>query len=322
MSSSLQSEGHDRTGRRLGDGRMRQGARFTCRKSKECERERRIDQRPRGAGAPRGPAADRAGAPARSCSRSHSWPSWAPMSTPAQGQRDFRLRRMLVAADVVRSGAGPGGLAGAARAPTAGSASCGGCWRSRHARAVQRLRPLRRRVCVASATRRSTTFPGSGARASGGRGGVCGSTSKLSPRAARVRARCSCSRSSRFVAARSSSASAVRHVGARMLGAERVLFVGSGPMTPILVRQILAGPRHGLEPVGALTQPENERWPLPVRGSGRPGRGRCRRRAARHRRRAGDRLGRGDGGRAPAGAHLPVPPARASRSARCRRCRP
>jgi exopolysaccharide biosynthesis polyprenyl glycosylphosphotransferase len=56
----------------------------------------------------------------------------------------------------------------------------------------------------------------------------------------------------------------VRHLGARVLGAERVLFVGSGPMTPILVRQILAGPRHGLEPVGVLTQPENERWPLPV----------------------------------------------------------
>jgi len=57
---------------------------------------------------------------------------------------------------------------------------------------------------------------------------------------------------------------AARHVAARVLGAERVLFIGSGPMTPILVRQILASPRHGLEPVGVLRQPENERWPLPV----------------------------------------------------------
>ena len=56
---------------------------------------------------------------------------------------------------------------------------------------------------------------------------------------------------------------AVRHIGAQTLGPERVLFVGSGPMTPILARQILGGPRHGLEPVGVLTQPENERWPLP-----------------------------------------------------------
>jgi exopolysaccharide biosynthesis polyprenyl glycosylphosphotransferase len=61
---------------------------------------------------------------------------------------------------------------------------------------------------------------------------------------------------------------AMRHLGALTLGAERVLFVGSGPMTPILVRQVLAGPRHGMEPVGALTQPENERWPLPVQDLG------------------------------------------------------
>jgi exopolysaccharide biosynthesis polyprenyl glycosylphosphotransferase len=58
--------------------------------------------------------------------------------------------------------------------------------------------------------------------------------------------------------------SLARSFGVRTLGAERVMFVGSGPMTPILVRQMLRQPRHGLEPVGVLTQPENERWPLPL----------------------------------------------------------
>jgi exopolysaccharide biosynthesis polyprenyl glycosylphosphotransferase len=50
----------------------------------------------------------------------------------------------------------------------------------------------------------------------------------------------------------------------RGLGAERVVFVGSGPMTPILVRQLLAQSRHGLQPLGVFTRPENERWPLPL----------------------------------------------------------
>jgi exopolysaccharide biosynthesis polyprenyl glycosylphosphotransferase len=58
--------------------------------------------------------------------------------------------------------------------------------------------------------------------------------------------------------------SLVRAFGLRNLGPERVMFVGSGPMTPILVRQMLQQPRHRLEPVGVLTQPENERWPLPL----------------------------------------------------------
>ena len=59
-----------------------------------------------------------------------------------------------------------------------------------------------------------------------------------------------------------------RNFGLRSLGMERVMFVGSGPMTPILVRQMLAQPRHRLEPVGVLTQPENERWPLPLNAIG------------------------------------------------------
>jgi exopolysaccharide biosynthesis polyprenyl glycosylphosphotransferase len=53
------------------------------------------------------------------------------------------------------------------------------------------------------------------------------------------------------------------------LGMERVMFVGSGPMTPILVRQMLGQRQHGLEPLGVLTQPENERWPLPLPDRGR-----------------------------------------------------
>lgn len=61
---------------------------------------------------------------------------------------------------------------------------------------------------------------------------------------------------------------AVRGVALGRLGPERVMFVGSGRMTPILVRQMLQQPRHGLEPVGVLTQPENERWPLPLNDLG------------------------------------------------------
>jgi exopolysaccharide biosynthesis polyprenyl glycosylphosphotransferase len=49
-----------------------------------------------------------------------------------------------------------------------------------------------------------------------------------------------------------------------MFGSERVIFVGSGPMTPILVRQMVRRPRHGLEAVGVLTRPENNHWPLPL----------------------------------------------------------
>ncbi|HEY6397764.1 MAG TPA: sugar transferase [Solirubrobacteraceae bacterium] len=55
-----------------------------------------------------------------------------------------------------------------------------------------------------------------------------------------------------------------RKLALRMFGSERVIFVGSGPMTPILVRQMLRQPRHGLEAVGVLTRPENNHWPLPL----------------------------------------------------------
>jgi exopolysaccharide biosynthesis polyprenyl glycosylphosphotransferase len=62
---------------------------------------------------------------------------------------------------------------------------------------------------------------------------------------------------------------ALRNLALRFLGMERVMFVGSGPMTPILVRQMLRQPRHGLQPLAVLTQPENERWPLPLPEAGR-----------------------------------------------------
>ena len=55
-----------------------------------------------------------------------------------------------------------------------------------------------------------------------------------------------------------------RKLSLRLFGPERVLFVGSGPMTPILVRQMVRQPRHGLTPVAVLTRAENERWPLPL----------------------------------------------------------
>ncbi len=58
--------------------------------------------------------------------------------------------------------------------------------------------------------------------------------------------------------------SLIRRLSLRLLGAERVLFVGSGPMTPVLVRQLLRQPSHGLELVGALTRMENQEWPLPI----------------------------------------------------------
>jgi exopolysaccharide biosynthesis polyprenyl glycosylphosphotransferase len=59
-----------------------------------------------------------------------------------------------------------------------------------------------------------------------------------------------------------------RKLALRMFGPERVLFVGSGQMTPIVVRQMLRQPRYGLSPVAALTRPENERWPLPLADAG------------------------------------------------------
>jgi exopolysaccharide biosynthesis polyprenyl glycosylphosphotransferase len=62
-----------------------------------------------------------------------------------------------------------------------------------------------------------------------------------------------------------------RRLSRRMLGNERVLFVGSGPMTPVLVRQIMRRPRHGIELVGALTRAENEHWPLPIASLGAVG---------------------------------------------------
>jgi exopolysaccharide biosynthesis polyprenyl glycosylphosphotransferase len=61
----------------------------------------------------------------------------------------------------------------------------------------------------------------------------------------------------------------LRSLALARLGMERVMFVGSGPMTPILVRQMAQQRRHGLEPLAVLTQPENERWPLPLPEAGR-----------------------------------------------------
>ncbi len=59
-----------------------------------------------------------------------------------------------------------------------------------------------------------------------------------------------------------------RRLSRRILGSERVLLVGSGPMTPVLARQVMRQPSHGLEVVGALTRHENEQWPLPVESFG------------------------------------------------------
>jgi exopolysaccharide biosynthesis polyprenyl glycosylphosphotransferase len=59
-----------------------------------------------------------------------------------------------------------------------------------------------------------------------------------------------------------------RKLALRLFGAERVMFVGSGPMTPILVRQMTRQPRHGLQAVAVLTRPENHRWPLPLPDAG------------------------------------------------------
>jgi exopolysaccharide biosynthesis polyprenyl glycosylphosphotransferase len=59
-----------------------------------------------------------------------------------------------------------------------------------------------------------------------------------------------------------------RGLARKLLGMERVMFVGSGPMTPILVRQMVEQRRHGLQPVAVLTQPENEHWPLPLPEAG------------------------------------------------------
>lgn len=53
-----------------------------------------------------------------------------------------------------------------------------------------------------------------------------------------------------------------RSVSVRLLGDERVMFVGSGPMTPILLEQMVRQPRRGLRAIGVLTRSENERWPL------------------------------------------------------------
>jgi exopolysaccharide biosynthesis polyprenyl glycosylphosphotransferase len=70
-----------------------------------------------------------------------------------------------------------------------------------------------------------------------------------------------------FVAALSLR-SILRGLALALLGPERILFVGSGPMTPVLVRQISCRPSHGLEPVGVLTREENRRWPLPLTSLG------------------------------------------------------
>ncbi|HEX3519056.1 MAG TPA: sugar transferase [Solirubrobacteraceae bacterium] len=57
---------------------------------------------------------------------------------------------------------------------------------------------------------------------------------------------------------------AIRHLTSSVLGAERVLLVGSGPLMPLLARQMERSPAHGLLPAAVLTRPENERWPLPL----------------------------------------------------------
>ncbi len=62
-----------------------------------------------------------------------------------------------------------------------------------------------------------------------------------------------------------------RWLARRLLGSERVLFVGSGPMTPVLVRQIQRQPRHGIELVGSLTRAENDDWPLSIDSLGAVG---------------------------------------------------
>jgi exopolysaccharide biosynthesis polyprenyl glycosylphosphotransferase len=46
------------------------------------------------------------------------------------------------------------------------------------------------------------------------------------------------------------------------------MFVGSGPVMPIVARQIMREPQHGLQALAALTRPENERWPLPMPATG------------------------------------------------------
>jgi len=58
--------------------------------------------------------------------------------------------------------------------------------------------------------------------------------------------------------------SMVRDLASLVLGNERVLFIGSGPMMPVLARQVLRNANHGLEVVGVITRSENERWPLPA----------------------------------------------------------
>jgi exopolysaccharide biosynthesis polyprenyl glycosylphosphotransferase len=62
-----------------------------------------------------------------------------------------------------------------------------------------------------------------------------------------------------------------RKLSLHLFGAERVMFVGSGPMMPILARQMVRQPRHGLQAVAALTRPENEQWPLPMLSVGAMG---------------------------------------------------
>lgn len=62
-----------------------------------------------------------------------------------------------------------------------------------------------------------------------------------------------------------------RKLSRRVLGNERVLFVGSGPMTPVLVRQVLRRPSSGVEPVGALLRAENRQWPLSIQSLGELG---------------------------------------------------
>jgi exopolysaccharide biosynthesis polyprenyl glycosylphosphotransferase len=59
-----------------------------------------------------------------------------------------------------------------------------------------------------------------------------------------------------------------RKLSLRLFGPERVMFVGSGPVMPIVARQILRQPQHGLQARAVLTRPENERWPLPLPATG------------------------------------------------------
>ncbi|MCA1682450.1 MAG: sugar transferase [Actinobacteria bacterium] len=55
-----------------------------------------------------------------------------------------------------------------------------------------------------------------------------------------------------------------RRLSLLAFGSERVVVVGSGPMAQVLVRQVLRQSAHGLHLVGSITRTENAEWPLPI----------------------------------------------------------